>query len=180
DLQISSSSKSKCNSDNNLNDYVSMDNLKDNDILENDLENGNNNEFQEYPKTSETSVASIYNVSSWKPDDVKNAFEISNIQYAYGDPGTIRSIQKCSFLGVLVKKTYHSCLSVKVCEFGSATLNIAHTSVNFEDQLYKNISMQMNFWLIHLLLTYNTPCPYIDPITNIRCNRVPILRKYKH
>ncbi|CAG8843781.1 34031_t:CDS:2, partial [Racocetra persica] len=140
DLQIFSSSESEYNSDNNLNDYVSTDNLKDNNILENDLENNNNYEhqptfaqfgrnltvdqveyyfeFQEYPKTSETGVASIYNVSGWKPDDAKNTFRISNIQYAYSDPRTIRSIQKCPFL---------------------ATLNIEHISVNFEDQLHKNI-----------------------------------------
>ncbi|CAG8846725.1 5848_t:CDS:2, partial [Racocetra persica] len=149
------------NSDNNLNDYVSTDNLKDNDILENDLENDNNYEhqpifaqfgrnltvdqveyyfeFQKYPKTSETGVASIYNIFGWKPDNAKNAFKISNIQYAYGDSGTIRLIQKCLFLGIPVKKTYCSCLGVKVCKFGSATLNIEHTLVNFEDQLYKNI-----------------------------------------
>ncbi|CAG8747041.1 31078_t:CDS:1, partial [Racocetra persica] len=46
-------------------------------------------EFQEYSKTSETGVTSIYNVFGWKPDDAKNAFRISNIQYAYGDSGTI-------------------------------------------------------------------------------------------
>ncbi|CAG8852004.1 30656_t:CDS:2, partial [Gigaspora margarita] len=141
-------------------------------------------EFQEYPKTSETGVASIYNVSSWKPDDVKNTFGISNIQYAYGDPGTIRSIQKCPFLDVPVKKTYCSCLSVKVCEFGSATLDIAHTSVNFEDQLYKNIFNTNEFSVdIFTLNTYsqayNTPCSCIDSITNIHCNGVPILREYK-
>ncbi|CAG8813640.1 14529_t:CDS:1, partial [Racocetra persica] len=39
-----------------------------------------------------------------KPDNTKNAFEISNIQYAYRDPGTIRSIQKYSFLDIPVKK----------------------------------------------------------------------------
>ncbi|CAG8843906.1 23377_t:CDS:2, partial [Gigaspora margarita] len=138
DLQISSSSESEYNSDNNLNDYHQPTfaqfgcNLTI-DQVEYYLE------FQEYSKTSETGIASIYNVSSWKPDDIKNAFGISNIQYAYGDSGTIRSIQKCPFLGVPVKKTYHSCLSVKVYEFGSATLDIVHTLVNFEDQLYENI-----------------------------------------
>ncbi|CAG8727792.1 25004_t:CDS:2, partial [Racocetra persica] len=105
DLQISSSSESEYNSDNNLND---------NNILESDLETSDNYEhqptfaqfgrnltvdqveyyleFQEYSKTSETGVASIYNISGWKPDDAKNAFGISNIQYAYSNPGTIQSI----------------------------------------------------------------------------------------
>ncbi|CAG8828732.1 28_t:CDS:2, partial [Racocetra persica] len=116
DLQISSSSKSEYNSDNNLNDYVSTDNLKDNNILKSDLETGDNYE--------------IYY-------DAKNAFGISNIQYAYGDPRTIRSIQKYPFLDIPVKKTYRSCLSVKVYEFSLATLDIEYISVNFEDQHYK-------------------------------------------
>ncbi|CAG8773999.1 4905_t:CDS:2, partial [Racocetra persica] len=165
DLQISSSSESEYNSDNNLNDYVSTDNLKDNDIFENDLKNDNNYEhqpifaqfghnltvdqveyyleFQEYPKTSETGVASVP-----------------------------------------VKKIYCSCLGVKVCEFGSATLDIEHTSVNFEDQLYKNIFDANEFSVDTFTFNtygqaYNTPCSYIDPITNIRCNGVSILKKYK-
>ncbi|CAG8617325.1 7037_t:CDS:2, partial [Dentiscutata heterogama] len=206
DLQIFSSSESVYNSDNNLNDYVSTDNLKDNDILENDLKNDNNYkhqptfvqfgrnliinqvkyylEFQEYSKTSETGIASIYNVSSWKLDDAKNAFGISNIQYAYSDPETIRSIQKYSFLGVPVKKTYCLCLGVKVCEFGSATLDIKHKLVNFEDQLYKNIFDTNKFLVETFTLNtygqvYNTPYSYIDLITNIHYSGVSILRKYK-
>ncbi|CAG8480736.1 15891_t:CDS:2 [Cetraspora pellucida] len=90
-------------------------------------------EFQEYPKTSLTGVASIYNVSGWKPEEAKKVFGLSNIQYAYGNPENIRSIQICPFLEVPVQKTYHSCYSIKICEFSSATLNIKHISVNFED-----------------------------------------------
>ncbi|CAG8840051.1 1864_t:CDS:1, partial [Racocetra persica] len=95
--------------------------------------------FQEYPKTSLTGVTSIYNISGCESDDAKKAFGISNIQYAYEDPRNIQSIQKYSFLGVLVQKTYYSCLSIKVCEFSSTTFDIEHMSVDFEDQLYKKI-----------------------------------------
>ncbi|RIB27576.1 hypothetical protein C2G38_2240053 [Gigaspora rosea] len=201
ELQIS---ESEYNSDGSENNSVFTNNLEDNDILVTSLENNDERqltfaqfgrnltvdqveyylEFQEYPKTSLTGVASIYNVSGWEPDDAKKAFGISNIQYAYGDPGNIRSIQKCPFLGVPVKKTYRSCLSVKVCEFSSTDLDIEHTSVNFEDQLYKKIFDSNEFSVDTFTLNtygqaYNTPCPYIDPITNIRCNGNPILREYK-
>ncbi|RIB28513.1 hypothetical protein C2G38_2157728 [Gigaspora rosea] len=61
------------------NNIVFTNNLEDNNILVTSLEN--NDEFQEYLKTSLTGVASIYNVSGWEPDDAKKAFGISNIQY---------------------------------------------------------------------------------------------------
>ncbi|CAG8842603.1 12144_t:CDS:2, partial [Racocetra persica] len=135
DLQISSSFESEYNSDNSLNNCISIDNLNDNDILEDGLENKNNYEhqptfakfgrtltidqveyyleFQEYLKTSLTGVASVYNVSGWNSDDAKETFGISNIQYAHRDPGNIRSIKKYLFLGVPVQKTYQSYHSVK-------------------------------------------------------------------
>ncbi|CAG8726418.1 36306_t:CDS:2, partial [Racocetra persica] len=214
DLQISSSFESEYNSNNCLNDCVSMDNLDDNDIFEDglenedsyELENGLENEhqlifaqfgcdltidqieyyleFQEYPKTSLTGVASIYNVSGWESDDATKAFRISNIQYAYSDPGNIRSIQKYLFLGVFVQKTYRSYLSIKVYEFSSTTLDIEHMSVDFEDQLYKKI-FDVNEFLVDTFTlniygqAYNMPCSYIDPITNICCDSNPIHREYK-
>ncbi|CAG8715741.1 17256_t:CDS:2 [Gigaspora rosea] len=73
----------KINTNNNTfdtkNNIVFTNNLEDNNILVTSLEN--NDEFQEYLKTSLTGVASIYNVSGWEPDDAKKAFGISNIQY---------------------------------------------------------------------------------------------------
>ncbi|CAG8646134.1 6308_t:CDS:2, partial [Cetraspora pellucida] len=105
-------------------------------------------EFQEYPKTSPTGVAS--------PDKAKQAFGIANLQYSYGNPGNTRLIQKCPFLGVPVHKTYRSCHSVKVCEFSSPELNIEHTSVDFEDQLYKKIFEISNITLdIQKFIGYN-------------------------
>ncbi|RIB09088.1 hypothetical protein C2G38_297663 [Gigaspora rosea] len=132
-------------------------------------------EFQEYPKTSPTGVASIYNVSGWEPDKAKKAFGIVNLQYSYGNPGNIQSIKKCPFLGVPVRKTYRTCFSVKVCEFSSPELNIEHTFVDFENQLYKKI-FDSNESSVHTVTlntfgkAHNTPCSYIDPITNIQCN----------
>ncbi|CAG8769682.1 9466_t:CDS:2, partial [Racocetra persica] len=46
DLQISSSFESEYNSDNSLDDCISIDNLNDNDILEDSLENKDNYEHQ--------------------------------------------------------------------------------------------------------------------------------------
>ncbi|CAG8703443.1 20202_t:CDS:2, partial [Gigaspora rosea] len=68
---------------------------------------------------------------------------------------------------------------VKVCEFGSTTLNIEHISVDFENQFYKKIFDANEFSINTFTLNtygqaYNTPCPYIDPITNNRCNGGPI------
>ncbi|CAG8783818.1 35669_t:CDS:2, partial [Racocetra persica] len=101
DFHISSSFESEYNSNNSLNDCISMNNLNNNDILENNLKNDDNDNdilenrlenkdsYEEYPKTSLTSIASIYKVSDWDSDDAKNTFGISNLQYAYGNPGTI-------------------------------------------------------------------------------------------
>ncbi|RIB03196.1 hypothetical protein C2G38_2049457 [Gigaspora rosea] len=131
--------KSEYNSDNSLeNDDIFTDNLNDNDSFENYLEKKTRYivlfnheptfakfghdltvdqveyylEFQEYPKTSSTGVASVCNISGWDINDAKKAFRISNIQYAYGDPRNIRSIKKYPFLGVPVQKTYRFCQSV--------------------------------------------------------------------
>ncbi|CAG8833423.1 24318_t:CDS:2, partial [Gigaspora margarita] len=51
--------------------------------------------FQKYPKTLSTGVASIYNISGWKPDKVKKAFGIANLQYSYRNPRNIQLIKKC-------------------------------------------------------------------------------------
>ncbi|CAG8443987.1 3300_t:CDS:2, partial [Cetraspora pellucida] len=67
-------------------EYNSASNLENNSVLMDDLEH------------NDASINSLENKDE-KPDDAKKAFGISNIQYAYGNPGTIRSIQKCLFLG---------------------------------------------------------------------------------
>ncbi|RIB08981.1 hypothetical protein C2G38_2210110 [Gigaspora rosea] len=110
-------------------------------------------EIQEYPKTSSTGVA--------KPFD-----------------------QKCPFLGLSICKTYHSCLGVKVCEYSSPELDIEHTFVDFESQLYKKIFDTNESSINTITLNtfgqaYNTPCLYIDPVTNIQYNGKPVLREYK-
>ncbi|CAG8444559.1 2547_t:CDS:2, partial [Scutellospora calospora] len=164
------------NSSNWEDDDILLDNLINDNILVENLE--------DKVETSLTGIASIYNVSSWKPEEAKKVFGLSNIQYAYGDLENIRSIQIYLFLGVRVQKTYRSCHSVKICEFSSATLNIEHTSVNFEDQLYKKIfdanEFSVNtFTLNTYAQAYNTPCSYIDSITNVHCNGNSVLREYK-
>ncbi|CAG8730945.1 37191_t:CDS:2, partial [Gigaspora margarita] len=152
-FEISSHSKSSVSnstvSDDFEDELVALNNrLKDN-IVNSSFETNNESDLfasdiVKYPKTSPTRVASIYNVSGWEPDKVKKAFGIVNLQYSYGNLENIQSIKKCPFLEVPVRKTYHTCLSVKVCEF-----------------------------------THNTPCSYIDPITNIRCNGKPVFREFK-
>ncbi|CAG8715749.1 17257_t:CDS:2, partial [Gigaspora rosea] len=61
---------------------------------------------------------------------------------------------------------------------------MTYISFNFKDQLYKKIFDSNEFSVDTFTLNtygqaYNTPCSYIDPITNIHCNRNPILREYK-
>ncbi|RIB07531.1 hypothetical protein C2G38_2214135 [Gigaspora rosea] len=108
-------------------------------------------EFQEYPKTSSTGVASVYNVSGWKPDDAKKAFGIANLQYSYRNPGTIQSIKKCLFLG---SQLYKKIFDANESSINTITLNTFGQA-------------------------YNTPCLYINPVTNIQCNSKPVLREHK-
>ena len=54
-------------------------------------------EFQEYPNTSETGFASIYNVSGWDEKEAREAFAMTNIQYSYGGNGTMRKVKNCDF-----------------------------------------------------------------------------------
>ncbi|CAG8441870.1 7617_t:CDS:2 [Cetraspora pellucida] len=89
DLQIFSSFKSEYNSDNSLDNCISINNLNNNDILDDGLENKDNYKIYEYLKTSLTGIASVYNVLDWNSDDTKKIFEIFNIQYAHRDPGNI-------------------------------------------------------------------------------------------
>lgn len=97
-------------------------------------------EFQEYPNTSETGFASIYNVSGWDENEAQKAFAMNNIQYSYGGNGTIRKVQNCDFFpGIRVSKEQRNCLSVKVCEFASKELDVGHTSVDFSKSFFKNI-----------------------------------------
>ncbi|RGB38752.1 hypothetical protein C1646_755350 [Rhizophagus diaphanus] len=63
---------------------------------------------KEYPNTSETGFASVYNVPEWDKDEAQKAFSMTNIQYSYG-----------------------------VCEFASKELNIGHISVNFSNMFAK-------------------------------------------
>ncbi|RGB21550.1 hypothetical protein C1646_777739 [Rhizophagus diaphanus] len=73
-------------------------------------------EFQEYPNTSETGFASIFNISGWDEDEERKAFALTNIQYSYGGNGTIRT-----------------------CQYASKELDIGHTSIDFSTPLFENI-----------------------------------------
>lgn len=97
-------------------------------------------EFQEYPNSSETGFASVYNVSGWDENNAKEAFSMKNIQYSYGGNGTIRTIKNCEFFpGIKVSKEQRECLGVKVCEFASKELDAGHTSVDFSIPLFKKM-----------------------------------------
>ncbi|RHZ53391.1 hypothetical protein Glove_442g8 [Diversispora epigaea] len=60
-------------------------------------------EFQEYPNSSETGFASVYNVSEWDENNAKEAFSMRNIQYSYGGNGTIRIIKNCESSRLIIK-----------------------------------------------------------------------------
>ncbi|RIB03397.1 hypothetical protein C2G38_2225146 [Gigaspora rosea] len=67
---------------------------------------------------------------------------------------------------------------------GSPELDIEHTFVDFESQLYKKIFDANESSINTITLNtfgqaYNTPCLYTDPVTNIQCNGKPVLREYK-
>ncbi|CAB5188576.1 unnamed protein product [Rhizophagus irregularis] len=97
-------------------------------------------EFQEYPNTSETGFASIFNVSGWDENEARKAFALTNIQYSYGGNGTIRTVKNCEFFpNISVIKEQRECLSVKVCQYASKELDIGHTSVDFSTPLFENM-----------------------------------------
>ena len=97
-------------------------------------------EFQEYPHTSNTGFASVYNVSGWDVDEARKAFAMTNIQYSYGGSGTTRSVKNCDFFpGIRVTKEQRNCLSVKVCQFASKKLDAEHISVDFSNSIFKNL-----------------------------------------
>jgi hypothetical protein len=96
-------------------------------------------EFQEYPNTSETGFASVYNVTGWDEDEARKAFSITNIQYSYGGSGTTRTVKNCAFFpGLEVIKEERRCLSIKMGEFASKELNASHTYVDFASSLFQN------------------------------------------
>ena len=96
-------------------------------------------EFQEYPNTSETGFASVYNISEWDEDEARQAFSMTNIQYSYGGSGTTRIVKNCDFFpGFEVSKEERKCLSIKMCEFASKELDVSHTSVDFNSLSFKN------------------------------------------
>jgi hypothetical protein len=96
-------------------------------------------EFQEYPCTSETGTASVYNLSGWNPSEAKETFKLHNIQYAIGNPGKIWEIF-CHFLGVQCKVEQRTCKGVKMCKLADPVLlENKHSYVNFEDDTNKKI-----------------------------------------
>lgn len=117
-------------------------------------------EFQEYPNTSETGFASVYNVSGWEEKEAREVFAMTNIQYSYGGNGTIRSVKNCEFLpGFQVSKEQRQCLGVKICEFSSKELDTGHTSVDFSKPLFKNtyeanekFCEKTTLWLVRFVL----------------------------
>ncbi|RGB22286.1 hypothetical protein C1646_776352 [Rhizophagus diaphanus] len=122
-------------------------------------------EFQEYPNTSETGFASVYNVSGWDEDEMRKAFSMTNIQYSYR--------------GIQVSKEQRQCLGVKVCEFASKELNIGHTSVDFSKSLFKKtFDVNEKFYekatLFMFAKAHEYSCGYISE-NEEKCNGTPKL-----
>ncbi|CAB5386575.1 unnamed protein product [Rhizophagus irregularis] len=140
-------------------------------------------EFQEYPNTSETGFASIYNVSGWDENEAQKAFAMNNIQYSYGGNGTIRKVQNCDFFpGIRVFKEQRNCLSVKVCEFASKELDVGHTTVDFSKSFFKNIfdaneKFHEKTTLCVFAKAYECHCEYIDQ-NGVKCNGIPKLCEF--
>ncbi|CAG8779611.1 17622_t:CDS:2, partial [Racocetra persica] len=96
-------------------------------------------EFEEYPETSDDGVACIYNVASMDPEKALEIFDLKNIQYSYKE-GTARESVYCPFLKTKVYKETRACYSIKICQFAASELvTMTHTSVNFDDNLFKKI-----------------------------------------
>ncbi|CAG8674024.1 1947_t:CDS:2, partial [Paraglomus brasilianum] len=113
-------------------------------------------EFNEYPQTSETGVATVYDVSAWEPEEARKAFALKNIQYSIGD------------------------LGVKACEYASQELHTPHTEVDFEGQLFKHLFDAHEYSISKQTLgkfvaAHNTSCPYLNPETNQYCTGSPKL-----
>ncbi|RHZ78932.1 hypothetical protein Glove_154g37 [Diversispora epigaea] len=136
-------------------------------------------EFQEYPNSLETGFASVYNVSGWDETDAKEAFSMKNIQYSYGENGTIRTIKNCEFFpDIKVSKGQRECLGVKVCEFASKELDVGHTSVDFSIPLFKKMfetdvefHKQATIWQ-----AYEYQCGHIN--NSIKCTGKPKLGEF--
>ncbi|CAB4426822.1 unnamed protein product [Rhizophagus irregularis] len=141
-------------------------------------------EFQEYPNTSETGFASIYNVSGWDENEARKAFSMTNIQYSYGGNGTICTVKNCDFFpGFEVSKEERKCLGVKMCEFASKELlDVSHTSVDFTSSIFKNtFNANEKFYekatLCLFAKAHEYKCGYVDR-NGIRCDGVPKLGEF--
>ncbi|CAG8815801.1 12775_t:CDS:10, partial [Gigaspora margarita] len=96
-------------------------------------------EFEEYPETSEDSVACIYNVTGMDSNKALKIFDLKNIQYSYKEGTTCKSIY-CSFLKTKIYKEIRTCHSIKMCQFAAPELaTMTHTTVTFDDNLFKKI-----------------------------------------
>ncbi|CAG8730576.1 17924_t:CDS:2, partial [Racocetra persica] len=143
-------------------------------------------EFEEYPETSDNRVACIYNVAGMDPEKALEIFDLKNIQYSYKE-GTARKSVYCPFLKIKVYKKTQACRSIKICQFAASELvTMIHTSVNFDDNLFKKIfdanelSLDTNT-LNAFAVAHKTSCGFIHSHTRIRCDGKPKLEKhYQH
>ncbi|CAG8787421.1 21075_t:CDS:2, partial [Gigaspora rosea] len=96
-------------------------------------------EFEEYPETSENGVACVYNVADMDTEKALEIFDRKNIQYAYKNGTTCESVY-CPFLNTKVYKETRTYRGIKICQFAAPELvAMTHTSVNFDDYLFKKI-----------------------------------------
>ncbi|CAG8654372.1 11972_t:CDS:2, partial [Racocetra persica] len=71
------------------------------------------------------------------------------------------------------------------CECASSDLEVSHTSVDFESELYKKIFDSHEFSrdnaaLSTFITAFKTPCRAINPVTNEQCDGLPILKEYSY
>ncbi|CAG8854709.1 33536_t:CDS:2, partial [Gigaspora margarita] len=140
-------------------------------------------EFEEYPETSEGGVACIYNVTGMDPNKALEIFDLKNIQYSYKE-GTSRESIYCPFLKTKVYKETRTCRGIKICQFAAPELaTMTHTSVNFNDNLFKKI-FDANELLLDtntlnaFAVAHKTPCGFIHSHSRIRCDGKPKLEKH--
>ncbi|CAG8798854.1 15916_t:CDS:2, partial [Gigaspora margarita] len=135
-----------------------------------------------YPETSENGVACVYNVAGMDTEKALEIFDLKNIQYAYKG-GTTRESVYCPFLNTKVYKETRTCRGIKICQFAAPELvAMTHTSVNFDDHLFKKIfeANELSLDLFYEHTYYNDSIIGEIPDSNRHCYTIyPLVQKQK-
>ncbi|KAI9089995.1 hypothetical protein DFS34DRAFT_654283 [Phlyctochytrium arcticum] len=130
----------------------------------------------EYPPTSPTGVAIVYDVSVWTTP--KAAF--ADVQYSTGSPGGSQ-VAHCVLLNVQTKKETRTCQGIKMCEYVADEIKeMSHMAVDPESPVMAPILAIMD--LLHHseeTANYDTKkskcCPFVDG-DGISCTGKPIIK----